>query len=313
MCCNASADGHVERKHRHILNVSRALLCQSKPPVKFWGEAVMTASHLINRMPTKVLKGRFPYEILYGIKLQYDHLRVFGSLCYTHRRSHDRDKFGPRSRRCIFLGYPFGQKGWKVYDLDKKEFLISRDVVFYENEFPMVSVQVSPPAHVPSSTPVSDEDWLLQAEMNLAERGSSAIPPVIEQETEVSAPAHNSTATAHVEELPVSSPIVFDTLNTSSESSTPEDQLGRGQRVRVPPAKFQDYIDYNTVTIKDTPLAPLSAQSLSSDLVPGKTPYPLVEYLYDISFSSAHQVFLAAITPCIIPKSYSEAVKEKVW
>ncbi|WZY78708.1 hypothetical protein YC2023_025092 [Brassica napus] len=97
----------------------------------------------------------------------------------------------------------------------------------------MVSVQVSPPAHVPSSTPVSDEDWLLQAEMNLAERGSSAIPPVIEQETEASAPAHNSTATAHVEELPVSSPIVFDTLNTSSESSTPEDQLGRGTCLTV--------------------------------------------------------------------------------
>lgn len=197
--------------------------------------------------------------------------------------------------------------------MDKKEFLISRDVVFYENEFPMASVQVSPPAPVPSSTFVSDEDWLLQAETNLDERGSSAITPVIEQETEMSDPAHLPTATEHVEELQVSSPIISDTLNTSSESSTPVEQLGRGQRVRVPPAKFQDYIAYNTVTIKNTPLAPLSAQSLSSESVPGKTPYPLVEYLSDVSFSPAHQVFLAAITAGIISKSYSEAVKEKVW
>ena len=113
-------NGRVERKHRHILNVSRALLFQSKLPVKFWGEAVMTAAHLINRTPTKVLQGRSPYEMLHGTTPQYDHLRVFGSLCYTHHRSRDRDKFGPRSRRCIFTGYPFGQKGWKVYDLDKK-------------------------------------------------------------------------------------------------------------------------------------------------------------------------------------------------
>ncbi|KAG2294962.1 hypothetical protein Bca52824_041631 [Brassica carinata] len=177
----------------------------------------------------------------------------------------------------------------------------------------MASVQVSPPAPVPSSTFVSDEDWLLQAETNLDERGSSAITPVIEQETEMSDPAHLPTATEHVEELQVSSPIISDTLNTSSESSTPVEQLGRGQRVRVPPAKFQDYIAYNTVTIKNTPLAPLSAQSLSSESVPGKTLYPLVEYLSDVSFSPAHQVFLAAITAGIISKSYSEAVKEKVW
>ena len=86
----------------------------------------MTATHLINRTPTKVLKSSSPYQVQYGEEPQYNHLRVFGSLCYTHLRSRDKDKFGSRSRKCIFVGYPFGQKGWKVYDVDKKEFLISR-------------------------------------------------------------------------------------------------------------------------------------------------------------------------------------------
>ena len=34
------------------------------------------------------------------------------------------------------MGYPRGKKGWCVYDLEKGEYFISRDVVFHENIFP---------------------------------------------------------------------------------------------------------------------------------------------------------------------------------
>lgn len=101
-------NGRVERKHRHILNVARALLFQSNLPVSFWGEAILTASHLINRTPSAVLNGKSPYEILHGSPSSYMHLRVFGSLCHTHLRLRDKDKFGARSRTCIFVGYPHG-------------------------------------------------------------------------------------------------------------------------------------------------------------------------------------------------------------
>ena len=129
-------NGRVERKHRHILNIARALLFQSNLPVKFWGEAILTAAYLINRTPLSGLGHRAPYELLYNEKPSYSQLRVFGSLCFVHHRSRVKDKFGKRSRRCIFVGYPYAQKGWKVYDLDKHKFFISRDVVFQESEFP---------------------------------------------------------------------------------------------------------------------------------------------------------------------------------
>lgn len=118
-------NGRVERKHRHILNVSRALLFQASLPITFWGEAVLTAAYLINRTPTSLHKGRSPYEVLHGCKPLYTQLHVFGSACYTHRVTRHKDKFGERSRLCVFVGYPFGKKGYKVYDMERDEFVIS--------------------------------------------------------------------------------------------------------------------------------------------------------------------------------------------
>lgn len=149
-----------ERKHKHILNVSRALLFQANLPIKFWGKAVLTAAYLINRNPSSVLNGRSSYEVIHGVAPDYKALRVFGSVCYVHRTSRDKDKFGPRSRLCVFVGYPIGKKCWKVYDIDRNVFLVSRDVVFREDLFPYAD-QKTEPADGSRIDTVSDEDWNL--------------------------------------------------------------------------------------------------------------------------------------------------------
>ncbi|XP_072054469.1 uncharacterized protein [Arachis hypogaea] len=104
-------------------------------PIEFWREYVLTVGHLINLTPSLVLKEKSPYEIIHGRAPSYEHLRIFGSLCYAHNQSRKNDKFDSRSRKCVFVGYPFGQKGWKLFDLEKKVFLVSRDVHFIEGVF----------------------------------------------------------------------------------------------------------------------------------------------------------------------------------
>jgi hypothetical protein len=76
-------NGVAKRKHRHLLNVSRALLFQANLPKHFWGDAVLTAAYLIIRIPTPLLSGVSPYEKLFHIPPSYSHLKVFGCLCFA--------------------------------------------------------------------------------------------------------------------------------------------------------------------------------------------------------------------------------------
>lgn len=61
-------------------------------------------------------------------------MRNFWRLCYVSK--HEMDKFAPRADPCVFLGYPFGQKGYKLLNLATHTILVSRHVVFHETFFP---------------------------------------------------------------------------------------------------------------------------------------------------------------------------------
>ncbi|GJW36425.1 putative RNA-directed DNA polymerase [Tanacetum coccineum] len=55
-------NGVVERKHRHLLETARALRFEANLPTRFWGECVLTAAYVINRMPSDVIGNKTPYE-----------------------------------------------------------------------------------------------------------------------------------------------------------------------------------------------------------------------------------------------------------
>ena len=49
-------NGRVERKHKHLLNVARALRFHANVPLKFWGQCVRIAAYLINRTSSRLLE-----------------------------------------------------------------------------------------------------------------------------------------------------------------------------------------------------------------------------------------------------------------
>lgn len=128
-------NGIVERKHRHLLNVARSLMFQGGLPLNMWSECVLTSTYLINRLPTAVLNGKSPYELIYNTQPNLSHLKSFGCLCFATILN-NKDKFSSRSEKCVFVGYSFNKKGYKLYSLDNKCMIFSRDVKFYETVYP---------------------------------------------------------------------------------------------------------------------------------------------------------------------------------
>jgi len=69
---------------------------QSHLPSTSWGECVLIVTCLINKVPLAVLKDKAPYELLYNKKPSFEHLRIFGCLCYMSTTNQGRDKFQER-------------------------------------------------------------------------------------------------------------------------------------------------------------------------------------------------------------------------
>ena len=62
-------------------------------------------------------------------------LRVFGCVSYVHIPDNQRRKLDAKAHKAIFVGYPPGVKGYRLYDLEKKNFVVSRDVQIFEENF----------------------------------------------------------------------------------------------------------------------------------------------------------------------------------
>ena len=76
-------NGVAERKNRSLMEMARCMVKSQALPHGFWLEAVMCATYVLNRCPTKALQSMTPYEAWHGKKPSIGHLRVFGCLAYT--------------------------------------------------------------------------------------------------------------------------------------------------------------------------------------------------------------------------------------
>ena len=132
-------NGIVERKHQHLLNITRALLFQASLPPSFWCYALPHATYLINCIPTPYLHNISPYEKLHKHPCDISNLRVFRCLCYINTLKANRQKLDARAHPCIFIGFKTHTKGYLVYDLHSNDVTVSRNVTFYEDHFPYYS------------------------------------------------------------------------------------------------------------------------------------------------------------------------------
>ena len=138
-------NGLAERMNRTIADKIRCMLAESGLENKFWAEAAATAVYLINITPNASIEFKNPEEAWSGVKVEFSHLRRFGCVAYVHTVQ---DKMSPRALKGIFMGYPQGTKGYRVWLPEEEKSTISRSVVFDEESLYMKSkekeAEVSP-------------------------------------------------------------------------------------------------------------------------------------------------------------------------
>lgn len=125
------------------------------------GLSVLAACYIINRLPSDVLQGESPYEVLCHTKPDYSNFKVFGSLCYASTLQAHRSKFDARVVKCVFLEYPIGYKGYKLLNLSNNQVFVSRNVQFIESIFPFQQTYVITSDFTPIYTSVSIDNICL--------------------------------------------------------------------------------------------------------------------------------------------------------
>ncbi|KAG6483038.1 hypothetical protein ZIOFF_059678 [Zingiber officinale] len=126
-------NGVTERKNQTIVEMTKSMMHEKGLPKIFWAEAVYTAVYLSNRCPTTAIPNKTPFEAWSGRRPSVNHLKVFGSICYSQIPKQKRSKLDESSERCIFVGYSTMSKGYRLFNLQLGQVIISRDVQVDEN------------------------------------------------------------------------------------------------------------------------------------------------------------------------------------
>ena len=91
-----------------------------------------TACYLVNKSPTLALEDKTPLEVWTGKKPSLSHLTIFGCDAYVHVPKEKRTKLDSKSKKCIFIGYKDGLKGYKLWNPVTRKVVYIPDVVFRE-------------------------------------------------------------------------------------------------------------------------------------------------------------------------------------
>ncbi|KAH9707327.1 Integrase catalytic domain-containing protein [Citrus sinensis] len=195
-------NGVAERINRTLTEKIRAMLRTAGLPNSFWAEAAKTACYIVNRSPSTAIGLKTAMEMWTGKPTDYSYLHAFGCPVYVMYNAQERTKLDPKSRIYIFLGYADGVKGYRLWDPTAHEIVISRDVIFVEDQLQR-----------------KDEDD------GTVKEKSETVPVYVENNLEDS--DSSEAASEHEEQEPV-------------ESEAPE--VRRSTRERRPPTWHSEYV-----------------------------------------------------------------------
>ena len=111
-------------------------------PHNLWGEALLTANFILNRIPFKN-SNKSPYEVWKGRLPSYKMIKIWGCLAKVLIPLPKRTKLGPKTIDCVFIGFENASAAYRflvykseVHDIHVNTILESIDAEFFEDVFP---------------------------------------------------------------------------------------------------------------------------------------------------------------------------------
>ncbi|KAJ0850834.1 putative RNA-directed DNA polymerase [Helianthus annuus] len=150
------SNGVAERKNRTLKEMMNAMLISSGVSHELWGEAILSANYLLNRIPLKK-RDETPYELWKRKKPSYKYLKVWGCLAKVTVPPPKALRIGPKTVDCIFIGYAHQSSAHRFLVHESKNpdvhvntiMEVNSNVVsYFENVFPLRRQ-----THATSSTP----------------------------------------------------------------------------------------------------------------------------------------------------------------
>ena len=129
-----------------------AMLISSGLPQNLWGEAILSANYILNKVPHKKTN-KTPYELWKGHRPSYKYLKVWGCLAKVAIPDPKRVKIGSKTIDCVFIGYANNSSAYRFLvhksenpDIHVNTVMESRNAYFFEDVFPYNFIQeLNPP------------------------------------------------------------------------------------------------------------------------------------------------------------------------
>ncbi|GJY89907.1 zinc finger, CCHC-type containing protein, partial [Tanacetum coccineum] len=146
-------NGIAERKNRTLMDMVNSMMSYSGLSSGYWGEALLTACYILNRVPSK---RSIKTELWNQRTPKLDYLRIWGCRAIVRLPESKKRKLGDKGIECIFLGYAQNSKAYRFIVVEPNDLISvntiieSRDARFDENRFKTI-----PKAHEISKETVS--------------------------------------------------------------------------------------------------------------------------------------------------------------
>ena len=126
-------NGVAERSIGKIMPIVRTMIADASMDPNYWGEAMMSATHVLNRMPTSSNDNNTsPFQVRFRRRPSLTHLQPWGITAYV-RRDTAQTKVVNRADVGILVGYGHevdNKKGWRIYVPRKRKVITSKHVSF---------------------------------------------------------------------------------------------------------------------------------------------------------------------------------------